>query len=467
MQIRTKLVIVIGLLFIILTTTFSLFLVKLGSKILHERLAETCDLSLKYLSQSIRNDLFEYYLPANRTNTDNRTILVGQIREAVLKLQNEEIKGLEYACVIDREGLIIAHSDMSQINKKISLRDSTFVATLKEIHIRESTNTIEYFHPIFALKDSVNPILLGISVIGFSKNIILEPIHHITSAIIMAAVLVTLLAVTAIFFISATMTKQVDEMIAGLRRLGDGNLNEEIAVVTRDELGHLAVEFNRMMVHLREKLQMQKFVSKLTVQMIQKRSRSDDLLPVGERRDVTLLFSDIRNFSVMTKRLGPEEIVKLINIYLDLQARIIEENDGIVDKFVGDQVMAIFLGPNQVDKAIHTAVEIQRSIRKLNFSREQKGDVTLHVGCGLNFGPAVMGNMGSKNRLDYTVIGDVVNLAAALCAIAKPKQIIAPIEMADKLNGEYPTIRLNPVWVKGRSQPIDVFEVDYFHALIM
>jgi class 3 adenylate cyclase len=467
MQIRTKLVIVIGLLFITLTTTFSYFLVQIGSRILNERLAETCNLSLKHLSQVISDDLHQYYIPENVSNTDNRTNLAGHIRVAVLELQDEEIKGLAYASVIDRDGQIIAHTDMDQINDKVSIVDSTLFISLNDSHVRETVGHIEYCHPIFAKKDSDNPVLLGISLIGFSKDEILQPINRATSAIIVATVLVTLLAVIAIFFISGKMTRQVDEMIAGVRRLSDGDMNHEIAVVARDELGHLATEFNNMMVHMREKLQMQKFVSKLTVQMIQKRSRHEDLLPVAETRKVTLLFSDIRSFSAMTKRLGPEEIVKLINIYLDLQARIIEENDGIVDKFVGDQVMAIFLGENQADKAIHTAVEIQRSIRKLNFSREQRGDVTLKVGCGLNFGPAVMGNMGSKSRLDYTVIGDVVNLAAALCAIAKPKQIIAPIEMAARLNGEYPTIRLNPVWVKGSTQPIEVFEVDYFHAMIM
>jgi adenylate cyclase len=89
------------------------------------------------------------------------------------------------------------------------------------------------------------------------------------------------------------------------------------------------------------------------------------------------------------------------------------------------------------------------------------------VGCGCNAGSAVMGNMGSKNRLDYTVIGDVVNLAARLCGIAKPGQIIAPIEMVDSFEIEFPTIRLKPVSIKGRSQPVEIFEVDYDHAIIM
>lgn len=466
-QIRTKLVLVTGLLFIILTTVFSFFLIQQGTKILNDKLAETCGLSLKHLGQVIKDDLFEYYLPQNATNADNRTQLLGHIREAVLQLENENINGLLYASVVDKDGQILAHTQMERINEKVPPADSSHMVNLETTYVRETQSIIEYWDPLFVLKESGNPVLLGASVIGFSKHTILKPINQATTGIIAAAIFVTLLAVIAIFFISRRMTRQVDEMIIGVRKLSDGTINHQIPVITRDELGRLANEFNKMMIHMRENLQMQKFVSKLTVQMIQNRSNGEDLLPVGEKKEATLLFSDVRKFSQMTAKLVPEEIVDIINIYLDVQARIIEENDGIVDKFVGDQVMAIFLGENQADKAIHTAVEIQRSIRKLNTNREHTGEVVLQVGCGLNIGPVIIGNMGSKNRKDYTVIGEVVNLAAGLCAIAKPKQILAPIEMVDRLNGKYPTIRLNAMWVKGRSQPIDVFEVDYFHAIIM
>ena len=163
----------------------------------------------------------------------------------------------------------------------------------------------------------------------------------------------------------------------------------------------------------------------------------------------------------------PEDTVSLINIYLDLQSRVIEEGNGVVDKFMGDQVMAIFMGETMADDAVNAAVAIQRWIRELNKRRLKKKQVILNVGIGLNDGMVVMGNMGSQNRLDYTVIGDAVNLAARLCAIAKPGQIIAPISIAESLSKTYPTIRLESVMVKGRSTPVDIFEIDYDRAIIM
>jgi adenylate cyclase len=221
-----------------------------------------------------------------------------------------------------------------------------------------------------------------------------------------------------------------------------------------------------MVTHLREKLQMQKFVSKLTVQMIQARGGSRVVPQEGERRSVTILFSDIRNFTTIAERLEPEQIVELINIYFDVQTQIIEANRGVVDKFMGDQIMSIFQGPSMIVNATRAAVEIQRAVSALNKQREAMGAATLELGIGINQGSAVMGNMGSKQRMDYTVIGDVVNIAARLCSVAHGSQIIAELSAARQLNGNYSTILLEPIFVKGRTKAVEICEVNYERDII-
>jgi class 3 adenylate cyclase len=467
LRIRIKLIIVTGLLFIGLTSILSFILLQNGKKILSANLSETCRMSLLHTSAAIKDDLLAYY--RYRSDVNNGSLPLGHIRETILNVFRENIRGIKYAAVVDRQGIIIAHTQAEKNNMKISPADSLFFAGLEKTFERERSDVVEYIHPLFSrLESSTNgKVYLGSTILGFSKKEILQPIHSTSTTIISATVSVIILSVIIIFFIAHRMTGQIDALSEGVKKVGRGNLNVQIPVMSSDELGALAKEFNSMIVHLREKLQMQKFVSKLTVQMIRKRSSSAELPPVGERRRVTLLFSDVRNFSTLTETLSPEEIVRLINVYLDLQARIIEEHGGIVDKFMGDQIMAIFLGETMADDAIHAAVAIQRSIRELNKRRKREGEVVLTLGCGINTGSAVIGNMGSKNRLDYTVIGDVVNLASRLCAIARPGQIIAPIDTMTSLNEEYPTIRLNPVTVKGRTQAVDIFEVDYDRAIIM
>jgi adenylate cyclase len=465
LPIREKLIIIIGVIVIGMLSILSMTFFQNGRRILQTRLSETCELSLQHVSTNIKSHLIRYY--KEDADINERSQHVGNIREELMKVFSEGIDGLAYGMVVDRDGKIIAHTDNSMVNRKIPVEDSLMFLQLTDKFVRENSDIIEHIHPHIApKKDSDATTYLGISALGFSKKTVMAPIKRATETIISATLIVLIISFLLIFFVAHRMTRQIEELGKGVARISEGDLKKEIPVLSNDELGQLARQFNVMIKHLYEKLYMQKFVSKYTIKMI--RDRYANGLPLeGESRNVTLLFSDIRNFSALTERLSPKEIVKLVNVYLDVQSQIVENNHGVVDKFMGDQIMAIFEGENQADHAVKTAVEIQRAIRHLNERRDELGVTTLTVGIGINSGNAVLGNMGSKNRMDYTLIGDVVNLSARLCAIAKPGQIIAPIELADELNGNYPTTQLNPVWVKGRSKPVATFEVDYDHAIIM
>lgn len=464
LPIRDKFIIITGVLVIGMLFILSFTFLQNGKTILNERLNQSCELSLQHVTTTIRNIIPEYY--KNESNPNEQSASLGIIREAVLNVFSEDIEGLNFAMVIDRNGFIIAHTEKDLINTSIGKDDSIFYSSLTDKKIREVGGVIEHINPILVERSDKKKTYLGITSLGFSKQVIMAPVKRATETIISATLIITIIAVIFIFFVAHRMTRQIEELGKGVQRVSGGDLNKEIPVLSNDELGKLAREFNSMIKQLHEKLYMQKFISKYTVKMI--RDRYANGLPLeGESRNVTLLFSDVRNFSNLTERLGPREIVSLVNIYMDVQSQIIEKNEGIVDKFMGDQVMAIFEGAGQADNAVKTAVEIQRAIRVLNSKRSEIGATTLNVGIGINAGPAVLGNMGSKNRMDYTVIGDVVNLAARLCAIAQPGQIIAPIEIAEMLKGDYPTRQLSPVWVKGRSKPVATFEVDYDYAIIM
>lgn len=467
LKIRTKLIIVIGTLVVSMVSILSFIMMENGKRVLNKRLIDICNLSVRNLSESIKDDLLFYYRDIDDPN--QKSYYIGRFLEEVLDVQKLKIGGLQYASIIDREGNILAHTVPGLMDKQLS-KDRRFLLSLQNPEAHESEELYEFYHPVFIPKNDTggeSRVLIGIVALGFSKDIVLRPIRQISRAILIALVLITIVSIGVSYFVARKMTAQIDAIVGGVREAGNGNLRIEIPVISRDEIGNLAHEFNKMIIHLREKLHMQKFVSKLTVQMIRKRSSSSELPPEGERRRVTLVFSDIRNFTAMTEKLPPEETVELINVYLDLQSRVIEDNGGVVDKFMGDQVMAIFMGKTMADNAVHAGVEIQRSIRELNKRRRRKKQIVLNVGVGLNDGMVVMGNMGSKNRLDYTVIGDAVNLAARLCSIARPGQIIAPMSIAESLTNTYPIIRLEPVMVKGRSQPVDIFEIDYDRAIIM
>ena len=466
LQIRVKLIIATATIVILTVLLFSVIVLQSGKSLLTKRMEETCSLAVRNLSsQMVKDQLLA--LAQNDSNLD-KSIPTAILKEAVLDVLNLKIQGVKYAEIIDRNDIIIAHTDFDKIGEKVNLQQKEIIDPETETYSRELGSVFEYIFPIYMSKDDTKErVPIGTTIIGFSKKQVLRPINQIATAIFGVALLVVIVSISFIFIFARRMTAQIDLLAIGVRQIGKGNLDFRVPIKTRDELGHLSKEFNKLIIHLREKRHMQKFVSQLTMDMIKEKRTREDLLPVGEMREVTLFFSDVRNFSAMTEELGPEEIVKLINIYLDLQARIVEEHGGIVDKFMGDQIMAIFMGDDMADRAVRTAVTAQRAIREMNKRRQKNGEVVLTVGCGLNDGPVVMGNMGSRNRLDYTVLGDVVNLASRLCAIARPGQIIAPIKLGEKLRGDYPTIRLEPVMVKGRSRPVEIFEIDYDRAIIM
>lgn len=164
---------------------------------------------------------------------------------------------------------------------------------------------------------------------------------------------------------------------------------------------------------------------------------------------------------MIAERLEPEQIVKLINVYFQLQTEIIQKYSGVVDKFMGDQIMAIFPTGMMLQSAIEAAVEIQKSIFDLNNKRAANDEVTLDIGIGINHGSAVLGNMGSKDRMDYTVIGDIVNVASRLCSIARAGQIIVEATPLKAISKYYKTTRLEPILVKGRKTPVEICQIEY------
>jgi hypothetical protein len=158
-----------------------------------------------------------------------------------------------------------------------------------------------------------------------------------------------------------------------------GDLNQQVKVAYKDEIGKLTESFNQMvlsLLSLREKLYMEKYLSHSTLKSIRKVRDNSALKLGGERKYVTALFSDVRGFTAMPEKMSPEEVVEVLNIYLNLQEKIVRNWGGTVDKYVGDEIMAIFEGKGLEINAVRAAIEIQRFCRTLNWAREKLGNKT-------------------------------------------------------------------------------------------
>ncbi|MCK6560525.1 adenylate/guanylate cyclase domain-containing protein [candidate division KSB1 bacterium] len=449
LEIKYKLSINIAIIVVMVIVFFSALILPIQRRVLDNATMETCTYLLKKLSQSIYSSLL----------LNNRT----EVQLEVTRTRQMGVKGLQYILIFDRTGALIATSDSIKTGHALAPATLEALAQQEAVTVHEDESYYEFYYPITARMDAGagRKPLLGVGCVGFAKQVLTEPIVNTQRRILAMAALVIVVSVWVIYFFAQKMVDEIHALSRAAREVGNGNLEVSLRPRSNDELGQLAREFNNMIIHLREKLQMQKFLSKLTVQMIHQRGGHRVEPYEGERRNVTILFSDIRNFSAIAEDSEPEQIIKLINIYFDLQTRIIEANGGVVDKFMGDQIMAVFQGPRMIEEAVRAATEIQRAVKELNRQRRAAGEVTFELGIGINNGLAVMGNMGSKNRMDYTVIGDVVNIANRLCNLARSGQIIAEYNIAGSLNGAYTINRLDSIVVKGRSKPVEIGEIGY------
>lgn len=186
----------------------------------------------------------------------------------------------------------------------------------------------------------------------------------------------------------------------------------------------------------------------------------------GEERLITVLFADIRDFTSMSERLSPTELVRVLNQYFSAVTSAITDNDGVLDKYIGDAIMAFWGAPLpdklQADRALIAAKAMLAELNKLNAILAANGDPQIRIGIGIYTGKAVVGNVGSEHRYDYTAIGDSVNAASRIEGLTK--QFNASIIIGDTtkelLRGNHQVTPLGETLVKGKAKPITIFRVD-------
>jgi adenylate cyclase len=267
----------------------------------------------------------------------------------------------------------------------------------------------------------------------------------------LAGILVILLALLQYFVV-----RPVNEIGAVADQIGRGNLMVEVprADPNGDEIRRLGTRINEMVRGLRAKTHLEKFVSRGTSAAAHG-ADEQGLSRTGVMRDVTVLFSDIRGFTAFSEDRAPQEVVDMLNRLLQAQAEIVSSFDGDIDKFVGDELMAVFHGDDAALRATRCALALAAEVDAI-------GAHGLRIGVGINCGEVVYGAIGHEQRLDFTVIGDVVNTGARLCAAAPPGEVIvsrAVVEAcADRDDVSF--AELEPMALKGKKLPFALFRAE-------
>jgi adenylate cyclase len=204
------------------------------------------------------------------------------------------------------------------------------------------------------------------------------------------------------------------------------------------------------------KLELSRYVSLSTIDMVEK-ATSGEILKTGETRNVTVLFSDIRGFTTLSENMDPKKVFEMLNLYLSQQIEIIEDHNGIIDKLSGDEVMAIFEGPEMAKNALQCGAAI---VERLGGADNSSNKDWVGVGVGVNTGPVYVGSIGSETIKDFTVVGNTVNVAARLCGSAKKFQVIFS-DFTKKIIQEdsFRFQSAGKIALKGISEPVEVFEL--------
>jgi class 3 adenylate cyclase len=254
------------------------------------------------------------------------------------------------------------------------------------------------------------------------------------------------------------VSRPVETLVAATGKVGAGDYTVTVDIPGRDEMADLGRAFNGMTEGLRKRREiMEKTLSRDVAEELMKGVELG-----GERRDVSILFMDVRGFTSATEGVDPAVVVATLNDMMGELAGAISRNGGNVNKFLGDGLMAMFGAPRDLpDHALHAvraALEMQKAMAAWNV-RKTGGLSGLRIGIGVNAGVAVGGKVGSKERLEYTLIGEEVNLASRVCGKAAPGQVLATKPVFDRLGGRVPGRELEPITVKGLSYPVQVYEV--------
>lgn len=372
-------------------------------------------------------------------------------------------KGMNYAAVVDNAGTIRAHTDVDRIGTVWSLpapltppvtRDAlsyfSFISDSGE-------RLLNLSREVMFQEKRVGVVHVGVSLDFIDKEIDKEkrPILLMTLALLVIGLVIAL-------FLGFRFSKPFKQLVTATEAIAQGDYHHRVKLKRKDELGYLAAAFNRMAAELlRHKLAREsfgKYVGEEVLEMIV--NDSEQMWLKGHENEATILFADIRGFTAYAEDRDPKTVVAMLNTYFEMVTRAILDHGGYVDKFIGDGVLGVFGVPVQrkdhVERAVRAALELTE---KLQQNENKTNPLLSAVGIGIHTGRVVSGNIGSLSKMEYTVIGDTVNLASRISGLAAPGEILVTEEVRQSLDEMITVSPAGVRRVKGKTALIKTFRV--------
>lgn len=308
-----------------------------------------------------------------------------------------------------------------------------------------------------------------------SRKIFLKTVYVMLGSI--------LFAVLFLFFLSRFLTRPIQNVVRVMQEIiRSNNLSQQVPVEDDDEVGELSEVFNVMISELDN---VYKQIKNYAFQAVLARKNEHKLRNIfqkyvpqnvidsfltnpasmlkGEDRHLAVLFTDIRSFTSISEKYKPDELVSDLNRYFDKMVTVIMDEGGIIDKYIGDAIMAFFGAPVQSENdallAVRSALKMQKILKKFNREQEENGKPVFKTGIGINYGLVTVGNIGTEKKMDYTVIGDMVNLASRMEGLTKyyKQSLIFSESIHEKIRDSLFSRQIGRVKVKGKEKGENIF----------
>jgi adenylate cyclase len=377
-----------------------------------------------------------------------------------------------YAVLLDHDGKVLAHHDQSRIGADLTnypaYRDAA--AGHKDWVV---TAGIDGVKRLYAYRPLRSPATTGernlILLTAMDLSEVMEPIVKLRNVLV--AVAAVLCCVWAFFawMVARHLTRPLASLLKMCIQVRDGDLSAQAPVTGRDEINVFSDAFNQMVAGLRERDRVKQIFGRYVSTQVSERVLKHGIKLGGERKEVTMLFADIRNFTNMSESMQPEQVVELLNEYFSEMVQAVVECGGVLDKFIGDGMLAVFgsmddgTAPASDHRkcAVNAGLRMKAKLAKINGEREMRGQPPIHIGIGIHTDQVVVGHIGSRDKIEHTVIGDGVNTCSRVESMNKELGTTLLItEQTHAAVAEVFECRAMPeTKVKGKSRALKVFEV--------
>jgi adenylate cyclase len=375
------------------------------------------------------------------------------------------VEGLVYATIVDNKNQVLADTD----NDKIG---ASFDGFPQKENFKEEQSGITRFEytkpPDQHILNLTSPIRfkdkkLGEVHVGVSLNFIQQVIKEERGRIIGMTLFLVLIGIVITVGLGLWFSRPILKLVMATREISMGNYGHKVDLSRKDELGNLATAFNKMSDELWVKSLMQdsfgKYVGPEVLEMIMNNPENSWLK--GNRSEATIVFTDVRGFTRYTEEKEPEELVEELNECFEIQTAAILKHGGYIDKFIGDAVLGVFGVPvfhkDHIERAVRAAIDMQVALKEA--SKNSKNRLLASIGIGINSGIVVSGNIGSQVKLEYTVVGDSVNVASRLNGLAGAGEIIISGVIYEQIQNMVAVEALPPQELKGKSEAIKIYKV--------